>query len=209
MGQGKKGAGLSRREALFRWALERETQAVASGRWVRASLLWGVVAATDRVREEDSLDMKAQVQWEHLAALKFWTAWTACGCAATTYAIDRLAFHANWQSVPSLVCHALAVAVLVLLTAFSGWMASVIPSYKREENYRGRAAEVLRQRETARRRTEEARHAETRQMQQMVLDWWEAHKDEPGMTKDRAAEQMAESLVPLKFRTIREYLKGR
>ena len=72
----------------------------------------------------------------------------------------------------------------------------------------GEAARALRDAERARRRTQDARHAETRQMEQEVQAWCAAHKGDPGMTKDKAAEEMSGKLVPLKFRTVRDYLKG-
>lgn len=71
-----------------------------------------------------------------------------------------------------------------------------------------RAFQAVIRQERARIKRETARHADTRDMEQMVLEWWEAHKNESGMTKDKAAEQMAGKLVPLKFRTVRDYLKG-
>lgn len=57
-------------------------------------------------------------------------------------------------------------------------------------------------------RLQDARHEENRQMEQQVKDWWVMHKDQPGMTKDRAADQIAGKVVPLKWRTVRDHLKG-
>lgn len=59
-----------------------------------------------------------------------------------------------------------------------------------------------------RKKAADARHAENRQMQQEVLAWWDMHKGDPGMTKDKAADHIAGKLVPLKWRTVRDYLKG-
>lgn len=54
----------------------------------------------------------------------------------------------------------------------------------------------------------EARHVENRQMMAEVLAWWSEHKDDPGMTKDKAASAIAGKIVPLKWRTVRDHLKG-
>lgn len=53
-----------------------------------------------------------------------------------------------------------------------------------------------------------ARHQENRQMEQEVRKWWSEHKNDPGMTKDKAATEIAGKVVPLKWRTVRDQLKG-
>lgn len=58
-------------------------------------------------------------------------------------------------------------------------------------------------------RLADARHAENRQLEQEVLAWWESHKHLPGMTRDKAATEMAGKVVPLAWRTVRDYLKGK
>ncbi len=196
------------REAIFDWAARREAAAAERGWRISAYLLWHVAAATDRVNDCDPLDVKARIQWEHRLVSKAWVAWSALWSGWATYAIDQMAYHANWQSDLSVLLHALAVLSCLVLAGLCLWMICMVPRYSRDEDYMAQLGMTLRRHDMGRKRAEEARHAETRQMQQMVLDWWEAHKDDPGMTKDKAAEQMAETLVPLKFRTVRDYLKG-
>ena len=69
------------------------------------------------------------------------------------------------------------------------------------------AAVALNEIEASKKRTVDARHAENRDMREQVITWWEANKH-TGISKDKAAEKMAGKLVPLTFRTIRDYLKG-
>jgi hypothetical protein len=57
-------------------------------------------------------------------------------------------------------------------------------------------------------RLQDFRHAENRQFREEALAWWHEHKNEPGMTKDRAAELIAKKVVPAEWRTVRDYLKG-
>lgn len=52
-----------------------------------------------------------------------------------------------------------------------------------------------------------ARHKENREMKAQVLAWYASHADSVG-SKDAAAEAIAGKLVPVKFRTVREWLKG-
>ena len=54
----------------------------------------------------------------------------------------------------------------------------------------------------------DARHEENRQMVAEVFAWWDEHKNDPGMTKDKAADALAGKIVPLKWRTVRDHLKG-
>lgn len=57
-------------------------------------------------------------------------------------------------------------------------------------------------------RAQNARHEENRQLEREVREWWNAHKSEPGMTKDKAADMLAGKVVPLSWRTVRDHLKG-
>lgn len=60
--------------------------------------------------------------------------------------------------------------------------------------------------EDGKKRREEGRHGETRDMKAEVIAWWEANKH-TGISKNEAAEQMVK-LVPLSIVTIRNHLKG-
>lgn len=53
----------------------------------------------------------------------------------------------------------------------------------------------------------DARHAENRSMKAQVIAWYTENADKLG-SKDAAAEQAAGKLVPVKFRTVRDWLKG-
>ena len=53
----------------------------------------------------------------------------------------------------------------------------------------------------------EARHRENRDMKAQVLEWYRANAGSIG-SKDAAAEAIAGKLVPVKFRTVRDWLKG-
>jgi hypothetical protein len=52
-----------------------------------------------------------------------------------------------------------------------------------------------------------SRHAENHAMRQQVLDWFANH-GEKYRSKDKAAEAIAGRVVPLSFRTVRDYLAG-
>ncbi|MFS2047910.1 hypothetical protein ACEN9J_11860 [Variovorax sp. Varisp41] len=52
-----------------------------------------------------------------------------------------------------------------------------------------------------------ARHRENREMKAQVLAWYAANAGTVG-SKDAAAEAIAGKLVPVKFRTVRDWLKG-
>lgn len=53
----------------------------------------------------------------------------------------------------------------------------------------------------------DARHRENRDMKTQVLEWYRANAATVG-SKDAAAEAIAGKLVPVKFRTVRDWLKG-
>lgn len=53
----------------------------------------------------------------------------------------------------------------------------------------------------------DARHKENRDMKTQALEWYAANKDKVG-SKDSAAEAIAGKVVPVKFRTARDWLKG-
>lgn len=52
-----------------------------------------------------------------------------------------------------------------------------------------------------------ARHKENRDMKAQALEWYAAHGASVG-SKDAAAEAIAGKVVPVKFRTVRDWLKG-
>jgi len=52
-----------------------------------------------------------------------------------------------------------------------------------------------------------ARHKENREMRREVEDWWKKHANDVS-SKDAAAEKIAGTVVPVKFRTARNWLKG-
>jgi hypothetical protein len=52
-----------------------------------------------------------------------------------------------------------------------------------------------------------ARHKENRAMKEQVLEWWKKNAGEV-RSKDAAAEQIAGKVVPVSFRTVRDWLKG-
>ncbi len=97
---------------------------------------------------------------------------------------------------------------LLAVALYRAWLRRELRRRRRARSPVDVALDHLEAKERAARKAIDARHAETRQMQQEVLDWWQAHKEDPGMTKDKAADEMAEKLVPLKWRTVRDYLKG-
>ena len=49
------------------------------------------------------------------------------------------------------------------------------------------------------------RHAENRAMRRDAIAWYRANRNS-GMTKDAAAERIAKTIVPAKFRTVRDWL---
>lgn len=51
-----------------------------------------------------------------------------------------------------------------------------------------------------------ARHAENRDMRAEAIAWYKARRDT--LSKDAAAEQIAGKVLPVKFRTVRDWLKG-
>ena len=51
-----------------------------------------------------------------------------------------------------------------------------------------------------------ARHAENRDMRAEAIAWYTARRDT--LSKDAAAEQIAGKVLPVKFRTVRDWLKG-
>ena len=53
-----------------------------------------------------------------------------------------------------------------------------------------------------------ARHAENRELKQFAVDWYLANRGEgpTRISKDTAAWQIAEKIVPAKFRTVRDWL---
>lgn len=98
----------------------------------------------------------------------------------------------------------LPVLYLIEAATVAGYMASL----RRDDPSSIGSVVRKRARAISLKQLQDARHAENRQMADEVLAWWEEHKNDPGMTKDKAADLLAGKVVPLKWRTVRDRLKG-
>jgi hypothetical protein len=171
---------------------------------------------------EDNDRMRSHGTPDGYADSEGW-AWTFFNVASEIYQPDELLNKTPFTEYPASISLLQAIALywffyaeklhregddramdILFESSYATVLAEFLFGWKEGAKYDGGSSAISERARTA----ANARHKENHQMKSEALEWYEKNKNKY-RSKDQAAEVIARTVVPVAFRTARDWIKGR